>query len=335
MQATTPEQGVVFKKVYSQLRQKQSQLLKKEKYMYHIIVNPAAGRGQSLKQLPYLTKLFDDNSMAYEVYKTTAPIDAYEKARAICTVGSDGIIGIGGDGTIQEIVAGMAEAFKEEPAIPIPLALFPCGSGNDFAITLERAQYKKKKGGQAAKTVFDAVMDKRLRTVDLIKADGMAFLNIGNIGLDARIVKNAMGFKKKFGHYAYLAAVYKSIIRHKNLQLTIEAGNETLEGRYALAAMCNGCYYGGGLPIAPHAIIDDAQITLCLVDAISRPMAMVLFPTLLFSLHTKLKQVRYLNCKSLTITLPHAEVLCLDGNLYEKSGNIKFEIIPKALQLFT
>lgn len=302
--------------------------------MLHIIVNPIAGRGRSLWQLPFLTKRFDDKGMAYEVYKTTAPMDAYEKTRIICADGSDCIIGIGGDGTIQEIVAGMADAFNGAPSIPVPLAIFPCGSGNDFYINLERGNYRKKKGVQAAEAVFDAIINKRLHTVDLIKADGMAYINIGNIGLDARIVRNALKYKKRLGHYAYLAAVYKSIIQHINLPLIIKADGKTFEGKYTFAAICNGRYYGGGIPVSPNADIDDGQITICLVEAMSRPKAMILFPVLFFSLHTKLKQVRYLNCKSLTITLPHAEILCLDGNLYEKSGSITFEIMPGALQLY-
>jgi len=302
--------------------------------MFHIIVNPIAGRGHSLKQLTFLTKCFDDKGLEYEVYKTTAPMDGYEKTRTICADGSEGIIGVGGDGTIQEIVAGMGSVFKDESIIPIPLAIFPCGSGNDFAITLYKNKYRKKKSKQVAEGIFDAVINRRLHTVDLIKADGMAFLNIGNIGLDAHIVKDALQFKERFGSYAYLAAVYKSITQHKNLPLVINAGEEVFSEQYAFAAVCNGRYYGGGLKIAPHAEVDDGKITFCFVKAMSRPKAMMLFPTLLFSLHTRLKQVRYLNCESLTIALPHTELLCLDGNLYEKSGSITFEVVPGALQLF-
>ncbi|MCL2617131.1 MAG: hypothetical protein FWD96_05755 [Defluviitaleaceae bacterium] len=308
--------------------------------MFHIIINPVAGQGHGLVRLPFLTELFEARGMPYEVMQTTSPMDGCKKARQACAAGSHGIIGIGGDGTVQEIVAGMATAFEGKPAIPIPLGVFPCGSGNDFVLTLEGGKaatvrkYSKAKNRQAAEAVFDAVINKRLRTIDLIKADGTAFLNIGNLGIDARIVQHALHLKRRFGRYAYLAAVYSSIAKHENLPLTIRANGEVCEGKYTLVAICNGQYYGGGMPVAPPAQLDDGLITLCMVEAMSRPEAMVLFPSVLLALHTRLKKVRFLQCTSLTITLPHAESLCLDGNLYNKRGDITFEIMPRALNLF-
>ncbi|MCL2851584.1 MAG: hypothetical protein FWE20_00920 [Defluviitaleaceae bacterium] len=309
--------------------------------MYHIIVNPVAGHGHGLVRLPFLARLFESGGVPYEVLQTTAPMDGYEKARNICAAGSDGIIGIGGDGTIQEIVAGMEAAFAGQACvIPVPLGIFPCGSGNDFVLTVEGGKsatvrkYDKRKDGQAAQAVFEAVINGRTRSVDIMKADGMAFLNIGNIGIDARIVRNALGFKKRFGRYAYLAAAYKSIARHENIPLTINMGDEVLEGSYTLAAVCNGQYYGGGMHIAPCARLDDGLITVCLAEAMSRLEAMAIFPLLLLKLHTYLRKVRFVQCETLTVTMPRAETLCLDGNLYEKSGSITFEVLPKALRIF-
>ena len=308
--------------------------------MYHIIVNPVAGNGHSLVRLPHLARLFEAGGIPYEVLQTTAPLDGYEKALRICASGSDGIIGIGGDGTIQEIVAGMAAAFEGQTDIPVPLGIFPCGSGNDFVMTVEGGKsatvrkYSKKKDCQAAKAVFDAAISRRVRFVDLLKADGMAFLNIGNIGIDSRIVQGAMRHKKRFGRYAYLAAVYSSIAEHENMPLAINIDGQAIEGRYTLVAICNGQYYGGGMHIAPSAKLDDGLITVCLVDAMSRWAASVIFPLLLMKLHTRLSSVRFLQCKALTVTMPHSKTLCLDGNLYEKAGSITFEMMPRSLRLF-
>jgi len=308
--------------------------------MFHIIVNPVAGRGCALKRLSYLTKLFENKGVGYKVFETKAPMDGYEIAKRLCRENSSGIIGVGGDGTIQEIAAGMMEACKGKPYIPVPLAILPCGSGNDFAITIGRSKlgfmrkYHSIKDAGAAKTVFNAVTGGRKHRVDLIKADSMAFLNIGNMGLDAKIATNALQLKKRFGHYAYIAAVYKSITQHENLPLTIKVDGEVLKGKYTLVAICNGQYYGGGLKIAPKACVDDGKITACLVESMSRSKAMLLFPTILLTLHTHLKEVRYLKCDSLTVTFEEGETLCLDGNLYKKSGNVTFEVLPRALSIF-
>lgn len=309
--------------------------------MFHIIVNPNAGRGRTLEHLQFLAQLFAENNGAYTKYITTGALDAQEKAREICEKHADcaGIIGIGGDGTFQEIAAGMAAAGGTK--IPLPLAIFPGGSGNDLILTVEggKKSAKSKYGKNAeqnARAFFETLMQGKTRAIDLITANGRAFLNIGNIGLDARIVQTASALKKNFGGKAYYAAVYQSIVRHKNLPLTIEANGKKFEGAYTLVAVCNGQYYGGGMRIAPTARLDDGKITLCLVEGISRPKIMVLFPLLAVEKHERLKYVNFIECEKVKITLPHpTETLCLDGNLYPEIGNeIEFKILPKALDVF-
>jgi len=308
--------------------------------MYHIIVNPVAGRGYSFARLQTLVALLDNNGIPYKVLNTTAPFDGYEKAKHACQNGSSGIIAIGGDGTIQEIVAGMVAAHVGQTPLQTPLGIIPCGSGNDFALSLYGketsylSKYSEAANKQAAEAVLNAITHCHIRNIDILKANDTAYLNIGNFGLDARIVKNATPLKKKFGQHAYYAAIYKSIAQHTNIPLRIKIDNQLIEGYYTLVAVCNGQYYGGGIHIAPPAELDSGHITVCLIEALSRPKCMVLFPSLLFSLHTHLKEVRFLHCKSLSITIPERETLCLDGNLYEKSGTISFEIMPRALKVF-
>ena len=293
--------------------------------MYHIIVNPIAGRGRTLNKLPLLTRLFEARNLKHEVLVTEHVMDAYEKAKSLCASGSDGIIGIGGDGTIQEIVAGMADAF--DSTIPVPLGIFPGGSGNDFVMTLAGgkaqalARYKKKNEQASVEDFVTAIVANRTTCADLIKANGMAFLNIGNVGLDARVVRNAIALKQRYGRYAYLAAVYKSIVRHTNMPLTIEIDGQVHEGEYTLVAVCNGQYYGGGLHICPQARLDDGKITLCLVKAMNRPKTMVIFPSLVMGRHHRLKAVSFRQCEEVRITLKSGtESLSLDGNLHEIIG---------------
>ena len=294
--------------------------------MYYIIVNPIAGKGRTLTKLPLLTRLFDAHSLPYEVVVTQSMMDAYTKAKAICeTDGTTGIIGIGGDGTIQEIAAGMYAASPGK--VPVPLGIFPGGSGNDFVMTLAGgkgkalAKYKNKNAQASAEDFFTAIRTGRTTCVDLITANGMAFMNIGNVGLDARVVRNAVALKQRFGRYAYLAAVYQSIARHTNMPLTVEIDGKTLEGEYTLVAACNGQYYGGGLHICPSASLTDGKITLCLVKAMSRPKTMTIFPSLMIGRHHRLKAISFIECEEARITLKRgAESLSLDGNLYEVTG---------------
>ena len=303
--------------------------------MYCIITNPIAGKGRTLGKLPLLLKAFDNAGLQYESHITQHIMHGYEIAKTATKNHLSGIIGMGGDGTFQEIVAGMADAGIHGEKIPVPLGIYPAGSGNDFVMTLHGdkktalAKYKNDGLEDFIQSIY-----RKTRPVDLITANGMAYLNIGNIGLDARIVANACAIKGKYGRHAYVAATYKSIAQHKNLTLKIKIDGNTIEKPFTLVAVCNGRYYGGGLHITPSARLDDGKITLCLITGMSRPKTMILFPSLMLERHTGLKAISFVECKDLIITLPSDEKLCLDGNLYDRAGEIHFKILPQVLDIF-
>jgi len=308
--------------------------------MLHIIVNPKAGRGHTMDYIPLINNFLTKNNITYKIYVTTKILDGYDITKNICTSNCSGIVGIGGDGTFQEIVAGLVDSFPRGEKIPCPLGIFAAGSGNDFIMSLEGSKKKaleryKHPPEIIVENFFEAIFKGKTRTIDVITANKMAYLNIGNIGLDAKIVRNAADLKRKFGRHAYTAAVYKTIVSHKNLPLTIEADGIKMDKQFTLVAMCNGMYYGGGLHLTPSARIDDGKITLCLVESMSRPKTMVLFPSLMIGKHTKLKPVSFLDCEEVTITLPPGEeTLCLDGNLYKTQGKIEFKILKNILDVF-
>jgi YegS/Rv2252/BmrU family lipid kinase len=293
-----------------------------------------------MAHLPHFVALMDKAKMSYKVHETERPMHAYEIAKSLVhTHAVDGIVGIGGDGTFQEIAAGMVDAFPHGQKIPVPLGIFPGGSGNDFVMTAEggkRAALRKYKinPAKAAFNFFETLQRGQTRSIDVVTANGMAFLNVGCVGLDARIVENAVQLKKRWGSRAYYAAVYKSIARHENMTLTITADGETLEGDFTLAAMCNGQYYGGGMRIAPEADLADGKISMVTVDGMSRPRTMVVFPSVLLERHTRLKELRTILCEEVQIIMAREETLCLDGNLYPPRKDYAFRVLPQALSIF-
>jgi len=315
--------------------------------MYHIITNPVSGKGNAKTYAQSITTKLEKIGLPFTLHTTEYPRHGYDIAKEISHFSPAGIIGIGGDGTIQEIVAGMAEVF-DHGKIPFPLGILPGGSGNDFAMAIEggKKAYKKHKTVDSiTAALVGRISASSTRTVDLISANMLlsgeaektreAYLVAGNIGLDARIVHNAISLKPKYGGQAYLVAAYKSIMQHQNIPLEISVEGAAAEQKpYTLVAICNNRTYGGGLCIAPPAVYDDGKITLCTVDGIGRAKLGVLFPSLLVEKHVKLKEVQFTECTSLKITLAGKETLCLDGNLYPVEGEIEFKILPQVLEVY-
>ena len=294
--------------------------------MFAIIVNPNAGRGGAAKQASLLETGLKAENVEFETAFTTGVMDGYNKTREFCKNGKiKGIIGVGGDGTMQEIAAALFDSFPIGQKIPIPLCIYPAGSGNDFVLSIKSKNIKK--------NFIEKLLKGDTTTIDVITAGKTAFLNIGSMGLDAWIVKNAVDYKEKYGSRAYLAAVYKSILSYKPIRLRIETDKKTIEGRFTLVAVCNGQYYGGGLHISPMAKTDDGKITLCVVSEMSKLWTMLIFPTLMLKKHTRLKAVEFLECTELKIIPGEGCVLCLDGNLYPANSEQAFKIHDSVLDI--
>jgi len=314
--------------------------------MYYIVANPNSEQGSTMFLLPILTTHLEKEGIAYDTHITTGPGDAYEKTLKFCRKANSlqGVIGIGGDGTLQEVTAAMVAAFPSADKIPIPLGIFPSSTGSDFFSSLEGGKQSadnmlKKNIDERCRNLFESLVNKRLRAVDVGTANGIAFLNIAHIGLDVQITKNAAELKEKYDQKSYLAATYKSIVRHKNFGLTFETVNdgqhEKNEGKYVLLAVANGQYYGGGMRICPDAKIDDGKFTLCSVQAMSRLQLMMLFPFVLLEKHHLIKNISFKESESVKMALPHdIDIMSLDGNIYPCKGEIDFKILHKALNIF-
>jgi diacylglycerol kinase family enzyme len=244
-----------------------------------------------------------------------------------------------------------AAAFlPEHSKIPVPVGILPSVTGSDFISTLEgskhmaNAKYGKNKNVQeVCKNLFEAVIGNRRRTMDLVTAGGMAFMNNGHIGLDANVAKTAAETERKFDDKTYLTMVYKNIMQHKNIRLCIETTNETENGtvtntyddEFTMMVVGNGQYYGSGMRICPDAKIDDGKLSLCIVEGMSRIKAMSLFPTILMERHIYRKAFTFVECDSVNVKLsPETDFFCMDGNIYPCKDEIEFKILPQALNIF-
>ena len=294
--------------------------------MITFITNPAAGSGKSQLALPIIKRIMDASGHTYEIKETTAPAHAAELARAAAESGSRIVAGVGGDGTVQEIVAGLT-------GTNAALAIIPAGSGNDVIRSLNPSLAIQKNFAARVEQFLQMLLTKTPQTIDVIRMNGFHFLNIGSVGIDAEIVTRAAGLKKTFGKAAYLAGTLQSTFTYKPKRVCIECDGQVIDRDLSLAAVSNGQFYGGGFNISPGANMADGQITLCVIDKLSRFMFGALFPLVLFGAHTKLKQVQYINCEHVTIHYDGTLPVNLDGNIYNLKAPLSFDIVKGGLQV--
>jgi YegS/Rv2252/BmrU family lipid kinase len=291
--------------------------------LIHIIVNPSAGKGKALLAARKTSEILTAKNIESTTHETKYPMHAKEIAEeSVNKSGTSAIYCIGGDGTVHEVVWGMAGS-------GVPFALIPAGSGNDFALSLKN--YKNKDTQKLVESFILGNTEK----IDVIRCktgSGLYYCaNIASFGLDAEIVENAEKYKERFGKFAYLASTLSSILSYEKKKMKITANGTEIDGFITLSAICNGKVYGGGFNISPSAKIDDGKITLCVIKEMKKAAMSVLFPSVLVGLHRLIGAVSFTDCENVRVEFDGNLLLNIDGNIYPAKDNAEFEIVKKAL----
>lgn len=273
---------------------------------YVFIINPASGKTDYDKIKENIIKTLENEE--YEIYETKAPKEATEIASRFKNEENTVVYSVGGDGTLNEVVNGIAEG-------KCKLGIIPTGSGNDFYRTLKEAQTENVR-------------------LDLGKVNGRYFINIASVGMDAETCNNANKIKSKIKlHSSYYLALIHTFLTFKSKSLKLKIDKNVYAGDYIIAAICNGKYYGGGFKIAPVASFDDNQFDIYLVSKAGKLKLIKILLALLKSEHEKYNEVRKYTGKNITITSENNLIVNIDGEI-TISKNIEIEMIEDALIIY-
>ena len=293
--------------------------------MKHIfIINPKAGKGKATELIPFIYEFFKDKSEEFIIRLTEYPGHATEIAKEYSVSGDCRIYSVGGDGTVNEVVNGIAGTQSS-------LGVIPAGSGNDFIRSIANPS-----------DIQADIRDITIRTIngedkyiDLAKVNDKYFINISSIGFDADVVFNADKFKKVpgiTGSMAYVISIIYTVLRKKISKVKLRIDDREMKLNLLLAAIANGRFYGGGMLAAPEAKIDDGLFDICLVGEASRFMILRLFPMYIKGQHGKLAEVEFLRGKKILIESEEELSLNIDGEIFS-SSKIDFEIIEKGIKV--
>ena len=273
---------------------------------YVFIINPASSKTDYDKIKENIIKTLENEE--YEIYETKAPKEATEIASRFKNEENTIVYSVGGDGTLNEVVNGIAEG-------KCKLGIIPTGSGNDFYRTLKEAQTENVR-------------------LDLGKVNGRYFINIASVGMDAETCNNANKIKSKIKlHSSYYLALIHTFLTFKSKSLKLKIDKNVYAGDYIIAAICNGKYYGGGFKIAPVASFDDNQFDIYLVSKAGKLKLIKILLALLKSEHEKYNEVRKYTGKNITITSENNLIVNIDGEI-TISKNIEIEMIEDALIIY-
>ncbi len=293
--------------------------------MKHLfIINPAAGsRNRTDLYSRTIHKICKCRGLDYEVRVSTAPGECTRIAREAAAKGDElRIYACGGDGTLNEVAAGVAG--YPNAAITV----YSGGSGNDFVKLFDDP-----------KAFFDLyrLMDAEETTFDLIRCNDDYALNICSVGLDARIGTDVSDYKRiplLHGFRAYVASTVVNVVKGISEHYTVEVNGETIDGEFTMICVCNGRYYGGGFNPIPTADPADGKLDVLLVNKVTRAQVPMVVGKYKDGRYAELPHlVRHLQTDSITIHCGKPTPINLDGEL-RMATSATFSVAEEKIRFF-
>src|SRR5207302_2232442 len=278
-----------------------------------IILNPAAHSDRAQRKRAEVESLAQDCI----VCATTSAGDAELMARRGVKEGFEKIVAAGGDGTVNEVVNGLAGANAT-------LGLLPIGTMNVFATELGLPV-------NDLALCWNIIQSDSTRAIDLPKANEKYFVQLAGVGLDAQVVKETSGqLKRNFGPLSYLISAAQIAARQPP-RLFIQSEDASIdEGSFVLVG--NGRLYGGPFPFFKHAVIDDGLLDVIVFKRLGYLEIIKYLQDVVFSSDIHVPEIEYFQTRRLRVDSDQSVPVELDGELV---GNcpVEFSLHDQSLRV--
>ena len=285
--------------------------------MFNVIVNCHARRVRKL--VAAMEKKFRARGIGYRIFYTERTGDAGKYARSLSESGGKDFIVVGGDGTLNEVVSGLADPSS------CTLGLVPAGTGNDFAASVHIPP-----GIRA----LDLILGKEARPVDYIECGTRRSINIVGTGIDVEILRRCATMRHGTNKGKYFRSLVATLLHYRGTKLIVTTGGETKEYFALIAAVCSGKQFGGGIPICPVAKPDDGQLELVVVES---PPRWKILPELIRLMRGKLLQrsiTHHIPCSEAVISSPDGNIFVQYDGEIEEADALNAHLVSGKLRMY-
>jgi YegS/Rv2252/BmrU family lipid kinase len=248
-------------------------------------------------------------------------------ARQAVAGGATLLVIVGGDGTINEVVSGIAGSPEVE------LAVLPNGTGYDLVRTL---------GIPRGRQAIEVARDGRPFPLDVGRVsyhgwDGVEregfFANVASAGMSGAIARRANETTKALGAKAsYLWSIVVVFAGWQNDEVRVTVDGEERSGRMHDVIAANGRYLAGGIKICPDAEPDDGLLDVLLIGDLAKRDLMLTLPKAYVGRHLPHPKAELLRGRLVTVDADEPLPIQLDG---EQPGTtpVRFELLPAAARV--
>ena len=304
-----------------------------------VLLNPAAGQGRHAARIQRHLAEYASPDLKLIVPDPTDHQEQLRQAHEIIGAGADAVVIFGGDGMVHAAVQLLA-------GTQVPLGVVPTGTGNDFA---RGAGIARRATIKTLRNLLHHLGQPELATAEVdalrvrITAAGQPpqecwAANSVNIGFDARVNQRANQLRAVPGPLRYLTALAQTVPSFRPIPFSITVDGENAERRdSALVCLQNGPFIGGGIPLAPGARADDGLLDLSVVQPLSRPGLVALFPLLMLRGHSMLRPLKTDQHQRVLVDVPPQVPIYADGDELvagaDRQCQVEVLLQPRALRL--
>ena len=285
-----------------------------------VIINPISGVGKQKTIEAVLELHLNHNLFDYEIRYTEYAHHATAIAEEAClSKRYDAIIAVGGDGSVNDVAAGIRAAKSD-----VALGIIPCGSGNGLARHLRIPLSPKK--------AMDVINRFYSEKIDTISINGKTCASIAGIGFDA-LVAHKFSTTKTRGLQAYTEVILSEYPFYKPTTYKLNIDGKDVERKALFVSFANSNQFGYNAVVAPSASLKDGLIDVCIVEQIPI-IHMPIIAQLVYTKHFDLSQhVEIIKAKNIKVYNNEYEWVNLDGEAVKMGGELDICIDSESLKI--
>lgn len=286
------------------------------------MINPIAGKGYAFGLTGKIREVIGKYNLDAEIVYTERRGHASILSKKYADKGFKFIIGVGGDGTINEIAVPLVSR-KD-----IIIGLIGAGTGNDFIqITGFPGRFEDKD--------WEMFVKGNVVEMDVGKCNDKIFLNGMGLGFDAQVAAEnytESGEVKLGGKSKYIWHILKTLLFFKEKKMTVISGGNMMETDCFINTIANGRRFAGGFYLTPKAIANDGLLDVCSIKQLSLPQRLKILLMVPKGTHIYNENIHYYQTGKLTLEFPTEVPFHVDGELFF-SKHFEVVTIPAALNI--
>ncbi|WP_338753003.1 diacylglycerol kinase [Bacillus sp. FJAT-52991] len=269
-----------------------------------IIYNPTSGRELFKKSLPGVLQKLEQAGYETSTHATTGEGDATNAARIAVERKYDIVIAAGGDGTLNEVVNGLAEQ-EYRPKFGV----IPMGTTNDFARALQIPR-------DDIQSAVDVIVNGDTIPVDIGRMNDRYFINIAGGGRLTELTYEVPSkLKTMLGQMAYYLKGIEMLPSIKASEVKIEYDGKLFEGEVMLFLIALTNSVGGFEKLAPDSSVNDGLFSLLILKKTNLAEFIRIASLALRGEHLQDDHVIYTKANRIKVHSPEKVLINLDGEL--------------------